>query len=165
MAGYIEDYPVTISGSVTVTGTVTANAGTDLNTSALATQATLSAINTKLPSLGQAAASASVPTVAASDDAVLRSQHLGTNGQVIAIGAASVRSTEMAAGMWRISGSGDIWFRQGGSTVVATAGAESTYLSAGAIEFMRVTSAADGYLAIIRDGTETGNVSLTRTGA
>jgi hypothetical protein len=60
-------------GSVTVTGTVaatqsgswTVNAGTNLNTSALALEAggNLAGINGKLPSLGQALAAASVPVV------------------------------------------------------------------------------------------------------
>lgn len=51
--------------SVTVSGTVTANAGTNLNTSALAleTGGNLASINTKTPALGQALAAASVPVV------------------------------------------------------------------------------------------------------
>jgi len=90
-------------------------------------------------------------------------KHLGVGGQLIAIGAVSVRSAQLVAGVWRISGSGDIWFRQGDVTVVATVGAGSTYLSAGAIELAPVdVIATEGYIAIIRDGTETGNVSITR---
>ncbi len=48
-----------------VSGTVTANAGTNLNTSALAleTGGNLASINTKVPALGQALAAASVPVV------------------------------------------------------------------------------------------------------
>jgi hypothetical protein len=67
---------VTVSGSVAVTGTfwqatqpvsgtVTANAGTNLNTSALALESGghLASIDTKVPALGQALAAASVPVV------------------------------------------------------------------------------------------------------
>ena len=55
-------------GTVTITGTVTANAGTNLNTSALALESggNLASIKTntdKIPSLGQALAAASVPVV------------------------------------------------------------------------------------------------------
>ena len=89
-------------------------------------------------------------------------QHLGTGGQIIAIGAASVRSTALVVGEYRISGSGDIWFRQGGAAVVASAAAGSTYLAAGAIETCKVTGSANAYVAVIRDGTETGNVSITQ---
>lgn len=48
-----------------VSGTVTANAGTNLNTSALAleTGGNLASLNTKTPALGQALAAASVPVV------------------------------------------------------------------------------------------------------
>lgn len=110
----------------------------------------------KAPALGQAAVSASVPVVESA-------KHMGTGGQVIALGAASVRSTQLAAGLWRISGSGDCWFRQGGNTVAATkAGAGSTYLAAGAIEAVLVVGSSDDYIGIIQDGAETGNVSLTQ---
>jgi hypothetical protein len=101
------------------------------------------------------------------DNAVVfqnNAKHLGSGGQVIAIGAAAVRSAQLALGRWRISGSGDIWFRQGDNAVVATkAGAGSAYLAAGAIEECLVeTAASEGYISIIQDGAETGNVSLTR---
>jgi hypothetical protein len=48
-----------------VSGTVTANAGTDLNTSALALESggNLASLNTKLPAQGQALAAASLPVV------------------------------------------------------------------------------------------------------
>jgi hypothetical protein len=56
--------------NATVVGTVTANAGTNLNTSALATETTLGtvhghvdSIDGKLPALGQALAAASVPVI------------------------------------------------------------------------------------------------------
>lgn len=51
--------------TITVTGSVTANAGTNLNTSALAleTGGNLASINTKTPALGQAVAASSVPVV------------------------------------------------------------------------------------------------------
>jgi hypothetical protein len=83
---------------------------------------------------------------------------------VIAIGAASVRSTVLALGVWRISGSGDIWFRQGTVAVVAAkAGVGCTFLAAGAIETILVSDAvAEGYIGIIQDGSETGNISLTQ---
>lgn len=51
------------AGTATIAGEVTANAGTNLNTSALATQTTLSALNDKVPALGQALAAASVPVI------------------------------------------------------------------------------------------------------
>jgi len=89
-------------------------------------------------------------------------RHLGTGGQVIVIGAASVASTVLAVGEHRISGSGAIWFRQGGSGVTATAGAGSTYLASGVVETFNVTGTADGYVAVIRDGAATGNVSITQ---
>lgn len=138
-----------------------------------ATEATLAtvagdttSIDSKTPALGAAAAAASVPVVLASDQSAVPVrdgvQHLGTGGQVLAIGAASVRSTALAVGEHRISGSGDVWLRQGGNAVVATAGAGSSFLAAGAIESLWVTGAADGYVAIIRDGTMTGNVSVTQ---
>jgi hypothetical protein len=89
--------------------------------------------------------------------------HLGTGGQVIAIGAAAVRSTQMAAGTWRISGSGDIWFKQGTVAVTASAAATSTYLAAGAVEtFIVVGAGVDDYVSVIQDGAETGNVSITK---
>ena len=51
--------------AVPVSGTVTANAGTNLNTSALALESggNLASINTKTPALGQALAASSVPVV------------------------------------------------------------------------------------------------------
>ena len=51
--------------TITVTGSVTANAGTNLNTSLLAleTGGNLASINTKTPALGQALAAGSVPVV------------------------------------------------------------------------------------------------------
>lgn len=57
--------PVSISGTITTTGTVTANAGTNLNTSLLALESggNLASINAKVPALGQALAAASVPVV------------------------------------------------------------------------------------------------------
>ena len=130
-----------------------------------ATQTTLAivagdttSIDGKTPALGAAAAAASAPVVEAA-------QHLGVGGQVLAIGAASVRSTQLAAGLWRISGSGDIWFIQGGNACTALkATATSGYLAAGAIEVALVTDATDGYIAIIQDGAETGNVSITPIG-
>jgi len=60
----------TITGSVAVTGTVTANAGTNLNTSALSLEATQTAMSAKLPAtLGQKAMTASLAVVLASDQA------------------------------------------------------------------------------------------------
>ena len=57
--------PLTTSNPIPVAGTVTANAGTNLNTSTLALESggNLAAINGKLPALGQALAAASVPVV------------------------------------------------------------------------------------------------------
>lgn len=56
--------------SVTVSGTVTANAGTNLNTSALNLEATQSAMSAKLPAtLGQKAMAASMAVALASDQA------------------------------------------------------------------------------------------------
>lgn len=53
-------------GSLTIDGSVTANAGTNLNTSALATEATLSAASAKLPaSLGPKTEGASLSTIRA----------------------------------------------------------------------------------------------------
>jgi hypothetical protein len=51
--------------AVTVSGSVTANAGTNLNTSALALESggNLASLNTKLPAQGQALAAASLPVV------------------------------------------------------------------------------------------------------
>lgn len=51
--------------STAITGTVTANAGTNLNTSLLALESggNLASVNTKTPALGQALATASVPVV------------------------------------------------------------------------------------------------------
>jgi len=52
-------------GTFPVTGTVTANAGTNLNTSTLALESggNIASLNTKTPALGQALAAASVPVV------------------------------------------------------------------------------------------------------
>jgi hypothetical protein len=144
---------------------VAVKAGTNLNTSALALDTSVTTMSGKLPAtLGAKTGATSLSTIIASDDAVMRSQHLGVDGQVLAIGAASVRSALLAPGMWRISGFGDYWFKQGDIAVDAAAGAGSAAMSAGAIEVMRVTGAADGYVAIIREDIATGSVSLTRTG-
>lgn len=90
-------------------------------------------------------------------------KHLGVGGQMIAIGAAAVRTAQLAAGRWRISGSGDIWFKQGDVTVVASAAATSAFLSAGAIEVADVeNTTTEGYISVIRDGAATGNVSITK---
>ena len=148
-----------------VLGAVTANAGTNLNTSALALEATLQTVmhgtdsmDAKTPTMGSNLPSGSTPVIETA-------QHLGASGQIIAIGAASVRSAALGVGLWRISGSGDVWFRQGDNTVVASAAAGSSYLAAGAVECAVVaTGVADGYIAIIRDGSETGNVSITKIG-
>jgi hypothetical protein len=125
-----------LPGGTNALGSVTANAGTNLNTSALALE------SGKLTQHGQ---------------------HMGVGGQVIAIGAVAVRSTQMAAGTWRISGSGDIWFKQGTVAVTASAAATSTYLAAGAVEtFVVVGAGVDDYVSVIQDGSETGNVSITK---
>lgn len=75
-----------ISGGtvVPVSGTITANAGTNLNTSALALESggNLASINTKIPALGQALGAASLPVVLASDIALpAGSNHIGSVGQ------------------------------------------------------------------------------------
>jgi len=44
------------------------------------------------------------------------------------------------------------------------AGATCTYMAAGAIEVALVTAAANAFIAIIQDGAETGNVSITPIG-
>ena len=56
---------VTPTYGLPISGTITANAGTNLNTSALAleTGGNLASLNTKMPALGQALAAASVPVV------------------------------------------------------------------------------------------------------
>lgn len=60
------------NNDVTVTGSVTANAGTNLNTSALALDATLAAQSAKLPAtLGQKAKAASLAVTLASDEDAL----------------------------------------------------------------------------------------------
>lgn len=130
------DSKITACNTAAIAGAVTANAGTNLNTSALALE---------------------------TGTHTLHGMHLGSGGQVIAIGAAAVRSAQLAVGTWRISGSGDIWFKQGDNAVVASAAAGSVYLASGAIETaVVVNSTTEGYISIIRDGTSTGNVSLTR---
>jgi hypothetical protein len=107
-----------------------------------------------------------MPPRAPNSDLIKRqygSQHLGVGGQVLAIGAAAVRSTQLALGTWRISGSGDCWFKQGDVTVTASAAATSTYLAAGAIETLTVDNITNnGYLSVIQDNTDTGDLSLTR---
>jgi hypothetical protein len=57
--------PVAVIGTVPVSGTITANAGTNLNTSALAIESGghLASLDTKLPGQGQALAAASMPVV------------------------------------------------------------------------------------------------------
>ena len=59
--------------SITVDGTITANAGTNLNTSALALESggNLASINTKTPSLGQSTMVNSVPVVVASNQTAI----------------------------------------------------------------------------------------------
>jgi hypothetical protein len=110
---------------------VTANAGTNLDTSALALEAT----QVK-----------SAP-----------GRKLGTGGQVLNINSTGARSTILAVGNWRISGNREIWFKQGASTVTAakdTAG--SVYLGGGGIDSFPVTAASDGYVFVIagEDPTE-----------
>lgn len=130
------DGKITACNTAAIAGSVTANAGTNLNTSTLALE------SGKLTQHGA---------------------HLGVGGQVIAIGAAAVRSTQMAAGTWRISGSGDVWFKQGTVAVTASAAATSTFLAAGAVEtFIVANAAVDDYVSVIQDGAETGNVSITK---
>lgn len=130
------DSKITACNTGAVVGTVTANAGTNLNTSALALE---------------------------TGTHTLHGMHLGDGGQVLAIGAVAVRSAQLAVGTWRISGSGDIWLRQGDNAVTASAAAGSAYLGAGAIETaVVVNNTTQGYISIIRDGTSTGNVSITR---
>ena len=99
---------VSISGTPTVSGAVTANAGTNLNTSALALESggNLASINTKLPGLGQALSSASQPTVIASDQSQLKV----IPGQPVMVGQPASNS---------IAATGTIQFSVQGGTVVA----------------------------------------------
>jgi hypothetical protein len=88
---------------------------------------------------------------------------LGTGGDVLDVAAAGDRSVQLAAGVWRLSATRDLWFRQGTVEVVAakdTAG--SAFLAAGGVEFVRVTGATDDYVHVIRGEDETdGKASLT----
>ncbi len=94
---------------------------------------------------------------------VYSQQQLGV-GAVVAIGAASALSTQLAIGRYRMSGNGDCWFIQGTNAVVAIANtAGHAFLGAGSIDEIVVTDiAANGYIACIRDGAQAGYLSITK---
>ena len=85
-----------VSGSVSVSsGTVTANAGTNLNTSSLALESggNLAGINSKLPALGAAVKTSSIPVNIASDQTVPVSGSisvLGGNANAVKVDGSSV---------------------------------------------------------------------------
>jgi hypothetical protein len=92
--------------------------------------------------------------------------YVGTHflvAQSVAIGAASAASTQLAAGMYRVCANGNCWIQQGTSSVSVTAnGTNASYLPAGLVEIVRVDdTTAQGYIAVIRDGTSSGYVSIT----
>lgn len=82
--------------NATVIGSVTANAGTNLNTSSLALESGghLASIDSKVPALGQALAAASVPVV-------LTAAQLSTLTPLSSVGVTQVTSP------WLVSGSGN----------------------------------------------------------
>jgi hypothetical protein len=86
--------------SVTVSGSVTANAGTNLNTSALALESggNLASLNTKLPAQGQALAAASLPVVlTAIQQAALTPVPLYTSTSTLSNVSASATSVTVLA--------------------------------------------------------------------
>lgn len=79
----VSNFPATVAVTQStspwvVSGTVTANAGTNLNTSALALDATLSALSAKFNSLGQKTMANSAPIVIASDQTAVPASQSGT---------------------------------------------------------------------------------------
>lgn len=99
--------------------------------------------------------------------AQLTHAHLGTralSSQVLTIGASSVRSTQLAEGLYRVIATEACWIRQGSSTVAAAdATAGSWYLAAGQpIDLVVDHTDRNGYIAAI--GTSgTLNIGLRRT--
>lgn len=72
----------------------------------------------------------------------------------VSLSGTTARSGALGAGMYYVCADVACYFLQGGSSVDATTA--SNYLPAGAIVAMRVTSAADGYVAaILASGTGT----------
>ena len=76
--------PVSIAATVTIAGTVTANAGTNLNTSLLALESggNLATIAGRTPALGQALMAASSPVVIASNQSAIPTTLSGNTNQV-----------------------------------------------------------------------------------
>ncbi len=70
------------NNDVTVTGTVTANAGTDLNTSALSTEATLSTLNGKVTACNTGAVVVSSGTITANAGTNLNTSALATSANI-----------------------------------------------------------------------------------
>jgi hypothetical protein len=147
-----------------VAGTVTANAGSNLNTSSLALESSghleetadhCHSIDGKLPAaLGVQAVASSMSIVTA------KRQHLGS-GVVVAVGAVTAASTQLSLGRYRLTATCDCWIKQGASTVTAAANSTNPYLAAGAIEEMDVDNTTNnGYVAVIQDGAQTGYLSI-----
>lgn len=80
----------------------------------------------------------------------------------VAVGAASVPfNASMTAGQfWLFVSNANCWIRQGNGTPVAAASAGSMYVPANTL--LIIWGNAGDNLAVIQDGTSTGNASLTR---
>lgn len=85
------------------------------------------------------------------------------DSSVQASAAAAARVGPLAPGFRYVLNvkSNDVWFKQGDSTVVATAGAGSHYVKVGQAFEFSVRDATDGYISVIRDSAD-GTVILSR---
>lgn len=141
-----------------ISGTVTANAGTNLNTSALAleTGGNLAAINTKTPALGQAAMAASSPVVIASNQSTLpiaNQTDSTATGSLGALNATVVLATNGAGtAMTEISGtwSGTITF-QGSNNAFSTFQA-ITSINISSASTQSATTTANGFYSVVCAG-------------
>jgi hypothetical protein len=158
------DGKVTVCNTGAIAGAVTANAGTNLNTSALATEAgnlatiagDTTSVDGKIPAKGQAAASASMPTVEAT------SYQPGSVAPVeIAItNANSTQSAALTTGLYIITADIDVAF------IVAanpTATASSRKLWAWTYRWLHIDVASDK-VAAIRLVLTSGTVSIEKVG-
>lgn len=106
---------VTVTGGLTdaelratpvpISGTITANAGTNLNTSALALETTLSAINTKTPTLGQTTMTNSSPVTLASDQGVIA---VGDGGSSITVDSVNLDIRDLTFAADKVDASGTV---------------------------------------------------------
>ncbi len=157
------DGKITACNTGSIAGTVTANAGTNLNTSALAleTGGNLASIKTntdKIPSLGQAAMAASVPVTMASNQGDIK---ITLDSEAVVLGAGSAAIGKLAANSGVDIGDVDVLSLP--AVTIAAAQTLATVTTVGAVTSITnaLPAGTNTIGAAELDGTALGNNQVT----